>query len=91
MDEPWLRMTTEGEYALYVYRLQSRCGLTFKEAIGVLSPPAYTKQISEYWGITEEAVINARRRGWRKIRLEVGEDNWDAMDELAPTHFWHIF
>ena len=71
--------------------MQDMCGLTFKEAIGVLSSTAYTKQISEYWSITEEAVINARRRGWRKIRLEVGEDNWDAMDELAPTHFWHIF
>jgi len=64
--------------------------LTFREDMAVLSPSSHAGKLAEKWGTTKETVHNASRRGWDKILSKVGED-WDAMDELAPTHFWHIF
>jgi len=73
-----------------VFKLQDRCGLTFREAVAVLSPSSHAGQLAEKWGTTKEAVHNANRRGWDKILSIVGEDD-EAINELVPVHFRHVF
>lgn len=87
----WHQGVSEDEYARYVFRLQNQCDLTFREAVAVLNPTSYATELAGQWGVTKEAVYNLSRRGWDKIWNAVGEENWDAVDELAPVHLWHVF
>lgn len=91
MTLQWYQGASEEEFALAMYRLQDRCGLTFREAVAVLNPKPYLESLAEQWDVTKEAVHNLSRRGWDKIWTTVGEENWEAVDELVPTHFTHIF
>lgn len=91
MSLQWFQGASEEEYALTVYRLQEKCGLTFREAVAVLNPNHFFGSLAEQWDITKEAVYNLNRRGWDKIWNTVGEENWDAVDEFVPTHFVHSF
>lgn len=87
----WYQGASKEEFALSVYKLQEQCGLTFREAVAVLNPNAYFGDLAEHWNVTKEAVHNLNRRGWDKIWNTIGEENWEAADELVPTHFVHIF
>lgn len=87
----WFQGASEEEFALMVYRLQEKCDLTFREAIAVLNPNHAFGDLAKHWSITKEAVHNLNRRGWDKIWAVVGEENWDAADELVPTYFTHVF
>lgn len=91
MTLQWYQGADEKEFALYVYKLQEQCGLTFREAVAVLNPKHYLSDLAEHWDVTKEAVHNLHRRGWKKIWNAVGEENWDAADDLVPTHFVHVF
>ena len=91
MTLQWYQGASEEEFALSVYRLQDRCGLTFREAVAVLNPKSHLGSLAEQWGVTKEAIHNLNRRGWDKIWTTVGEENWEAVNELVPTHFVHVF
>lgn len=78
------------DYYEHMFKLQDKAGLTFKEAMTVLSPPVYKKALAKEWGVTDEAVMNLHRRGWAKIRsFSKGDEALE--NELVPVRFWHIF
>ena len=80
MDERW----REVEYAVCMYRLQSRLGLSFKEARAFLS--TYKESfgsIAADYGITVQAVHNLYRRAEKKFR-EGGCTQEELYGEFLP-------
>ncbi|MGI6471704.1 MAG: hypothetical protein ACOX1N_01320 [Candidatus Methanomethylophilaceae archaeon] len=88
--DPWVERVGETEFSLRLFRLQDQCGLTFKEAVAVLTHHDFTDDLAEKWGVSKQAVHNASRRGYDKIYAKVGTDEM-AVAEFVPLYFTQIF
>ncbi|MDR1404654.1 MAG: hypothetical protein LBJ20_03705 [Candidatus Methanoplasma sp.] len=73
-------------FSLHMFKLQDQAGLTFREAMAVLTHPGYTDELADKWGSTANNVRNLRRKGFEKVHA-----SGISPDELAPTYFFHAF